>query len=89
MKALSVVGTAAMFLVGGGILVHGLPHSPDVLHHAAEVVGNLPGIGGVLAAITPTFLNMLVGVIAGGLVLAGVNKATAVLGKRNKLPDSV
>jgi hypothetical protein len=42
----------------------------------------------MLAAITPTLLNMLAGVVAGGLVLAGVNKATAVLGKRNKLADS-
>ena len=32
MKGLSVAGTAAMFLVGGGILVHGMP----VLHHASE-----------------------------------------------------
>jgi predicted DNA repair protein MutK len=70
-----------MFLVGGGILVHGLPHSHEALHHAAEVVRNLPGIGGVLAAITPTLLNMLAGVVAGGLVLAGVNQATAVMGK--------
>jgi hypothetical protein len=84
MKSLSIVGTAAMFLVGGGILVHGLPHSHEVLHHAAEVARNLPGIGGVLAAATPTLLNMLAGIIAGGLVLAGVNQVTAVLGKFNK-----
>jgi predicted DNA repair protein MutK len=84
MKSLSVIGTAAMFLVGGGILVHGLPHSHEALHHAAEVVRNLPGIGGVLAAITPTLLNMLAGVVAGGLVLAGVNQATAVMGKFKK-----
>lgn len=84
MKALSVVGTAAMFLVGGGILVHGLPHSHEVLHHAAAVVANLPGIGGVLAAVTPTLLNVLAGVVAGGLVLLGVNQTTAVLGKFRK-----
>jgi predicted DNA repair protein MutK len=88
MKTLSIVGTAAMFVVGGGILVHGLPHAREALHHAEAMVHNIPGIGGMLAAITPTLLSMLAGVIAGGLVLAGVNKATAVLGKRNKLPDS-
>ena len=88
MKTLSIVGTAAMFMVGGGILVHGLPHSPEVLHHAEAVVHNIPSIGGVLAAITPTLLNMLAGIVAGGMVLAGVNKATAVFGKRSKLPDS-
>ncbi len=86
MKALAVVGTAAMFLVGGGILVHGLPYSHEVLHHAAEAVHGVPGLGGVLAAITPMLLNMLAGVVAGGLVLLGVNQAKAVFGKR-KNPD--
>lgn len=84
MKTLSVVGTAAMFLVGGGILVHGLPYSHEVLHYAEEMAHSLPGIGGVLAAITPTLLNMLAGVVAGGLVLLGVNKAKAILGKFKK-----
>jgi len=81
MKTLSVVGTAAMFLVGGGILLHGLPSSHEVLHRAEEIVHGVPGIGGVLAAITPMLLNLLVGVIAGGLVLLGVNKAKALLAK--------
>ena len=89
MKTLSVVGTAAMFMVGGGILVHGLPNSHQVLHHVAEVVGGVPGIGGVLAALAPTLVDMLAGVVAGGLVLAGVNRATAVMGKLKKRPDSV
>lgn len=62
MKLLSVLGTAAMFLVGGGILVHGLPS----LHHAMEA---LPAPGW-LAPILPTLLNALVGVLAGALVLA-------------------
>jgi hypothetical protein len=66
MKALSVAGTAAMFLVGGGILVHGVP----ALHHAiAAAVGGLPGLLGALAG---TLAEALVGVLAGALVLAGV-----------------
>ena len=81
MKTLSVVGTAAMFLVGGGILLHGLPYSHEVLHHAETMVDGVPGLGGVLAAITPLLLNLLVGVIAGGLGLLGVNKAKALLAK--------
>lgn len=81
MKALAVVGTAAMFLVGGGILVHGLPYAHEVLHHAEEAVHGVPGLGGMLAAITPTLLNMLAGIVAGGLVLLGVNQATAIYGK--------
>ncbi len=59
MKALSVAGTAAMFLVGGGILVHGI--AP--LHHWVEA--HAPGVLGALA-------NGLLGVVAGARVLGGV-----------------
>ena len=69
MKGLSVVGTAAMFLVGGGILTHGF----SALHHAIEVAtvqaGAVSGIGPVLASVTPLALDALVGVLAGALVL--------------------
>ena len=71
MKGLSVAGTAAMFLVGGGILVHGVP----LLHHASEGAGTAaaqwPG-GPVWAVLAPNGVNALVGIVAGALVLAGV-----------------
>lgn len=70
MKALSVLGTAAMFLVGGGILVHGLP----VLHHAVAAVAPP---GGVLSMMLPLLADALIGIVAGALVLLGVT-----LGKR-------
>jgi len=81
MKTLSVVGTIAMFLVGGGILVHGIPHAHEVLEHAAEAVHAMPGIGTLLAAITPTLLNTLAGVLAGAAVLAIVGVIKAMMGK--------
>ncbi len=62
MKFLSVAGTAAMFLVGGGILVHGVP----ALAHAIEAA--VPGWAAALA-------NGGVGVLAGALVLALVTAA--------------
>lgn len=71
MKTLSVVGTAAMFMVGGGILVHGWPW----LHHAVELgtvaVQAWPA-GTAIAAVWPTVAGALVGVAAGGLVVATV-----------------
>lgn len=76
MKTLSVVGTAAMFLVGGGILLHGMPYSHDVLHAAENFVHQVGWIGGALAAITPTILNGLFGVIAGALALLIVAPCT-------------
>ncbi|MCU1722929.1 DUF808 domain-containing protein [Pseudomonas sp. 5P_5.1_Bac1] len=63
MKALSVVGTAAMFLVGGGILVHGI----EPLHHAIQ--GFSEGRGGGL---TSALLSGVVGIVAGAVVLAVV-----------------
>ncbi|MBT2293875.1 DUF808 domain-containing protein [Pseudomonas fluorescens] len=65
MKSLSVIGTAAMFLVGGGILTHGVP----VVHHWIE--GVTASVGGA-GFIVPLLLNALAGIVAGGLVLAGV-----------------
>lgn len=67
MRALSVLGTAAMFLVGGGILTHGI----GPLHHAIEAASAAVG-GGVAGGLVSTLIDGLTGVIAGGLVLAGV-----------------
>jgi predicted DNA repair protein MutK len=68
MKSLSVIGTAAMFLVGGGILTHGLP----VLHHGIETI---TAATGGLSWIIPPLLNAVVGVIAGAIVLLAVTGA--------------
>lgn len=67
MKSLSVIGTAAMFLVGGGILVHGI--AP--LHHAIEAFSE--GRGG---ALTGALLNGVAGVLAGAVVLLVVSAAS-------------
>jgi predicted DNA repair protein MutK len=72
MKALGVIGTVAMFMVGGGILVHGF-HQLDVW--IGEVAGRLEGlsvVGPLLAATTPTLAGIAVGMIAGALVLSVV-----------------
>ncbi|MBK7005810.1 MAG: DUF808 domain-containing protein [Burkholderiales bacterium] len=65
MKALAVVGTAAMFLVGGGILVHGM--AP--LHHAVEAAVAAVGGGAWVASLLPLLADAVTGVVAGGLVL--------------------
>ena len=69
MKLLSVAGTAAMFLVGGGIVTHGVP----VLHHAIEAgalwSAKLPGFGTIASALVPTLGNLLAGIATGALAL--------------------
>ena len=73
MKALAVVGTIAMFMVGGGILVHGI-HALDVwVKHLAEQLGTISYAGPVLAALTPTLAGVLIGLVAGALVLGVVS----------------
>jgi predicted DNA repair protein MutK len=62
MKGLSIIGTAAMFLVGGGIIVHGV----GFLHHFVE---------GILAtqyyaAVIEQFLNFVIGMVSGAVLLA-------------------
>lgn len=72
MKALSVAGTAAMFLVGGSILTHGLTPLHHVIEAVTERVNDVNGIGALLAALTPLLLDALVGLVVGALVLSAV-----------------
>jgi len=73
MKLLSVVGTIAMFMVGGGILTHGLPNAHQLIEHATAILAAVPAAGALLAYITPSILNAIAGVVAGGLALAIVS----------------
>ena len=77
MKSLSVIGTAAMFMVGGGILLHGIPASHDVLHTIENAVHSLPALGGFLALLAPSVAGAVVGVAAGAAVLAVVKMVSA------------
>jgi predicted DNA repair protein MutK len=75
MKGLAVAGTAAMFLVGGSIIAHGLP----ALHHLVDGVvaaaRALPGVGSVAGALAPLLADALVGLATGALALAVVTLA--------------
>jgi predicted DNA repair protein MutK len=66
MKALSIAGTAAMFLVGGGILTHGVPP----LHHLLEVL--VSGLAGFIRTLGTLLLDAAAGILAGLLVVAAV-----------------
>jgi len=74
MKSLSVVGTLAMFLVGGGIVVHGV--AP--LHHAIEQFAQQQSA--VVALILPTLLNLVLGFIIGAIVVLLVKAVAKVRG---------
>jgi uncharacterized protein len=75
MKALAVIGTAAMFMVGGGILTHGLPF----LHHA---IADLAAAAGLFGGVLSLLLDVVVGIVAGIaalLVFTAFSKASQAL----------
>ena len=72
MKGLAVAGTAAMFLVGGGILTHGFHAVSEWIQDAAVEATHVPGIGAVLGALTPMLINAAVGIFAGAVVVGAI-----------------
>lgn len=77
MKTLAVVGTAAMFLVGGAILTHGIPVVHHWIEHIATTIDN-----GFMQWLLPTLLNGLFGVAAGVLALMIFVPAQRLLARR-------
>jgi len=63
MKGLSIAGTAAMFIVGGGILAHGIPGLEAWFHHWTE------GLGKGLDVLVSVMLNAVLGIIAGTIAV--------------------
>ncbi|MFP6844669.1 MAG: DUF808 domain-containing protein [Thalassolituus sp.] len=68
MKLLSVVGTAAMFMVGGGIIVHGVPTLSELSHHIAHSVERMIA-GKTLSLIAGLTFDVAAGLIAGAIIV--------------------
>ena len=83
MKFLSFAGTAAMFLVGGGILTHGVHAVGEWIRDAAVDAAAIPGAGAVLGALTPMLANAVAGIVAGGLAVLALK-----LFRRPRRPDA-
>lgn len=77
MKALSVLGMLAMLLVGGGILVHGIPALHHGIEHLSHVVHGVPGLAGGLGVLT----NAMVGVVAGAVTYQAVGYSAQLRGR--------
>jgi predicted DNA repair protein MutK len=75
LKALGIIGTAAMLWVGGQIIVHGLEGYhltplPEWIHHASEAAGHaVPGIGAVAEWLVYAGLSAVVGIVIGGVIV--------------------
>jgi predicted DNA repair protein MutK len=69
MKTLTIVGTAAMFLVGGGIIAHGVPFLHHFVEHSVDVISVLPTFGSIAGSLTGIALNGAIGILSGLLVV--------------------
>lgn len=69
MKLLSIVGTIAMFLVGGGIINHTIPLLHHLTENTVDHVETIPAVGNIIGALTPTLINFGIGLVAGAIVL--------------------
>ncbi len=83
LKLLSVLGTIAMFTVGGGIIVHGIKPLGDRLHHFAEHVAELTHLGDVMAFSVSTLMNIAIGLASGAVALAVVEGVKRGLGGKH------
>ena len=87
MKTLSVVGTAAMFMVGGGILTHGYQALGHWIENTAEHTVDLPWIGSVLDGLLPTLMSAGVGILAGALIFAVITLGGKLFNRPGKIED--
>ena len=81
MKTLSVVGPAAMFLVGGGIINHAIPFVHHFTEDTVEYVQDIPTMGSIVGSVTPMLINLVVGILAGILVVIVVTLVQKVWSK--------
>lgn len=72
MKGISVLGTAAMFMVGGGIVLHGIPGAEAWIHHLLEAFAGVPLLMSALGTLASLVAGVIVG--AGAMVVVGVVK---------------
>jgi predicted DNA repair protein MutK len=84
LKFLSFAGTAAMFLVGGEIILHGIKPMYDQVHLWSEAIHHWPTIGWLAAFLFELACALLVGLIAGAIVLGVVKIFAAVWPGKSK-----
>ncbi len=80
MKLLGIVGTIAMFLVGGGIIAHGIPGVEGLVH-------DLSARAGALGVVIPTLANAVIGIITGAIALGLVMIAKRIYAKARPAQD--
>lgn len=83
MRTLSVVGTAAMFMVGGSIIGHGIPVLHHFSEHLAQTMQGVAFIGGLLTIISPIVVDAIIGLIVGAICVALFEMVNKILPKKH------
>ena len=82
MRGLAIVGTAAMFMVGGGIIAHAIAPVQKFLMFLTTLTADLALLGGVLSALAPLLVNGIIGVAIGALCVAVFEMTKKLRGKK-------
>lgn len=82
MRILTVVGTAAMFLVGGGIISHGVAVLKSWSARLEERLGAVEGVGSALELVGPAVFDATVGVVVGAVILGVVSGGRRLFGRK-------
>lgn len=69
MKFLAIAGTAAMWLVGGSLITHGVHAMHNFINMAEEFAAKTPVVGSLLASATPLLIDLIVGFVLGALIV--------------------
>jgi predicted DNA repair protein MutK len=83
MRFLAVAGTAAMFLVGGGIVVHGIPPLHHWMEHTFEPLHHVALVGGFAYWFAETLFNLVIGVGAGLILVLLLNSGRKLLSRKH------
>jgi hypothetical protein len=70
--------------VGGGIISHTIPWFHHLTETSVDQVQHLPNLGNIIGALTPTLINLVIGFIAGILVLLIVSMIQKIWPKSSK-----
>jgi len=83
MRTLTILGTAAMFLVGGSIIGHGIPTIHHFSEYLVEISAKVSMVGGVLTTISPILVDALVGLTVGAICVAVFSLGGQLLAKKS------
>jgi len=81
MRSLAVIGTVAMFMVGGGILTHGIPPLHHWIESSAEAINHALALPTFGASVIASLIDACAGIVAGGMVLVLVTLAQRIYKK--------